>query len=228
MSKGSALDERIAKALRRWRRRRRRTLWRVLFGSDASWRRHRSQCRNFNERNIKLASILMYMCVWVCGSISMWECVHGRTERFRGWYMSWGRGGHRDKTEAGIAHVIAINMFLPVVFPVFRHPFCRCRDDGETALYIKQSRVELTKFFRWNCRCSCCTCNSATRRRQRMTDVTGCPTPSLRGTCSSLFFLSSTGQAVVIVVVFSTLSLLCFCGASLSLSFSLCGLEFSL
>lgn len=71
----------------------------------------------------------------------MWECVHSASKALSRLIQEQGRGGHRDKaeTEAGIAHVIAINMFLPVVFPVFRHPFCRCRDDGETALYIKQS-----------------------------------------------------------------------------------------
>lgn len=101
-------------------------------------RRHRSQCRNFNERNIKLASILTYIHVYVCVvRISMWECVHSSGTE------PWIRGSGGRCAVAGIAHVIAINMFLPVVFPVFRHPYCRCRDDGETALY----QAELSRDF---------------------------------------------------------------------------------
>lgn len=79
----------------------------------------------------------MYVYVYMLVRISMWEYVHSSGTE------PWIRGAGERCAVAGIAHVIAINMFLPVVFPVFRHPYCRCRDDGETALY----QAELSRDF---------------------------------------------------------------------------------
>lgn len=70
-------------------------------------RRHRSQCRNFNERNIKLASILTYVHthihVYVCMlvRISLWECVHSSSSSWAEPWMRWGAAGGysgRDST----------------------------------------------------------------------------------------------------------------------------------